>query len=262
MKALEYTSATGSYTAWRTDVNLDSPNPSNPFKKEDEHINDYYNSLQYSLYEHNLPETVDRTKEPRKGVPSTSVSIVLLSSPVECLAMLLEGSKKCPGDMLLVLSPTWLIKEKSKDSEGLFTLFIKKAITFDRGGCSYLDVFEIPRRCTYLVNFFTRSCTDGQRNDGEDIERGLDCPMSSSLELCKRIDDKLLTRIWMAESDLHYPETLAFAYKPAYTYPVPNDANIRVVTIDNLEESKEKIAKEIKAFLDGDDVGFERVCTC
>ena len=76
---------------------------------------------------------------PRKTTPSTAVSIVLLSSPVECIGILLEGGRKCPGDMLLVMSPTWLIKDKSEDKEGLHSLYLKEAITFDRCGCSYCN---------------------------------------------------------------------------------------------------------------------------
>lgn len=239
----------GSYTAWRTDKDLGSPDPTEKLTADDKHIDDYYNALQYSLFECNLPETIDRTDDPRIQVSDTNIAIVVLSSPVECLAILTEGGRQCPGDMLLVMSPTWLIKEKSERSEGLKTLYVRKAITFDRGGFSYLDIFETPRKCTYFVNFFTRSCTDGQRNDGEAIELDLDCPMSSSIELCKRVDDKLLTRIFMAEAGVVFPETLAIVYKPAYEYHVPNHADIRVISVENKQIENIRIEDELKQFL-------------
>jgi hypothetical protein len=58
-KAEEYTTTVGSYKAWKTDVNLNSPDPSVPLTKNDESIHDYYDALQYSLYENNFPETID-----------------------------------------------------------------------------------------------------------------------------------------------------------------------------------------------------------
>ena len=248
-KADEYTTTVGSYTAWKTDVDLSSPYPDVPLTKDDKHIYNYYNALQYSLFENKLPETIDRTKEPRTQNPNTGVSIVVLSSPVECLAILLEGGRQCPGDMLLVMSPTWIVKDKSGQTEGLHSLFVKKAIVFDRGGLSYIDVFEKPRKCTYFVNFFTRSCTDGQRSDGEEIETDLDCPMSSSVDLCKRVDDKLLTRIMMAEAGVHYPETLAIVYKPTYEYVIPNGAKIKAIYTEKKNNMNDVIEEELREFL-------------
>ncbi|CAC5423555.1 CRNS1 [Mytilus coruscus] len=244
-----YTTTVGSYTARDTNVDLGPPDSTVSLTKDDVHIHDYYNALQYSLFENNLPETIDRTQIPRTRHPDTEVAIVVLASPVECLAILLEGGRQCPGEMLLVMSPTWLIKDKSNKGEGLHSLFVKKAIVFDRTGTSFIDVFEKPRQCIYFVNFFTRACTDGQRNDGVDIELNLNCPMSSSVELCKYVDDKLLTRIWMAEEGVYYPETLAVVYKPAYEYNVPNDANIEVIVAENKQDVKNIIEDKVKHFL-------------
>jgi hypothetical protein len=63
---------------------------------------------------------------------------------------LLEGGRQCPGDMLLVMSPSWIVKDKSDKGEGLHSLYVKKAIVFDRGGFSFIDVFRVPRKCTYF----------------------------------------------------------------------------------------------------------------
>ncbi|CAC5368312.1 CRNS1 [Mytilus coruscus] len=259
-KAVEYTTTCGSYTAWDTDVDLSPPDPSVSLNKDDVNIQDYYNALQYSLFENNLPETVDRTKQPRTRKRDTEVAIVVLGSPVECLAILLEGGRQCPGDMLLVLSPTWLVKEKSNKGEGLHSLFVKKAIVFDRSGTTYVDVFEKPRRCSYFVNFFTKAITDGQRNDGVEVEQDLDCPMSSSVELCKYVDDKLLSRIWMAEAGVNYPETLAIAYKPSYEYNIPKDANMKVLIVENKNGMDNYIEENVRQFLNMERVkSFDKI---
>ncbi|CAC5390296.1 CRNS1 [Mytilus coruscus] len=194
-----YTTTVGSYTAWNTNVDLGPPDSTVSLTKDDLHIHDYYNALQYSLFENNLPETIDRTQIPRTRHPDTEVAIVVLASQVECLAILLEGGRQCPGEMLLVMSPTWLIKDKSNKGEGLHWLFAK------------------------------------------------DCPMSSSVELCKYVDDKLLTRIWMAEEGVYYPETLAVVYKPAYEYNVPNDANIEVIVAENKQDVKNTIEDKVES---------------
>ena len=54
-------------------------------------ITDFYNSLQYTLYETGCPETVDRTAKPRAGIANHQVAIVILSAPCECMGLLLEG---------------------------------------------------------------------------------------------------------------------------------------------------------------------------
>ena len=82
----------------------------------------------------------------------------------------MTGGNQCPGDMLLVMSTTWLSKKPSERSQDHQSLFVHKAAVFKAGGRSYLDIFDPPRRVTYFVNFFTRACTDSQRSDGEEIE--------------------------------------------------------------------------------------------
>jgi hypothetical protein len=76
-----------------------------------------------------------------------------------------------------IITVLYIYLDKSDKGEGLHSLYVKKAIVFDRGGFSFIDVFRVPRKCTYFVNYFTRACTDGKRGDGEEIEIELDCPM-------------------------------------------------------------------------------------
>lgn len=247
-RASDYTTATGAYRAWSVDVNLDPYPDSNPKPIEDKVILQYYEALQYTLYESNYPETIDRTGNPRQNFNQNDIALTILSSPVECMCFLLEGSRQCPGDMLLVLSLSWVSKVPSDVQEGLYSLYVHKAISFEDRGRSFIDVFHPPRRVTHLVNYFTRSCTDGQRNDGEAIEKGLDCPMSSSIALAQMIDDKLLTRILLAKAGVAYPPTLALAYCPNKKYDV-GDLAISIMFLTTEIHEKNKFTEELSNFL-------------
>ena len=70
----------------------------------DQHLQDYYNSLQYTLYETGHPETVDRTFKPRNKPNNEQVNVVLLSSPVECIGILLEGNAINDIDLNMLFS--------------------------------------------------------------------------------------------------------------------------------------------------------------
>ncbi|KAL3855357.1 hypothetical protein ACJMK2_014572 [Sinanodonta woodiana] len=229
--ATTYSTCTGSYRAWSTNVDLGPPGADTPIPKEDENIMIYYEILQYTLYETGCPETIDRTSQPR-SVSKHATSITILSSPVECMAVLMEGGRCCPGDMLLVLSASWLSKKKSETKQGLYSLYVHKAIAFAEAGRTYIETYNPPRRTTYFVNFFTTACTNGARNDGEAIEALLDCPTSSSLKLIGLVDDKVWTRCVMAKVGMAFPETLAFVYNSDLMYPNQTVPDIRVVLID------------------------------
>jgi len=247
-KANLYTTTLGSYVIWKTDVNLGPPSPDIPTPEEDYIILNYYNALQYTLYETGYPETQDRTNTPITDMSSDRVAIAVLSSPVECMGIVLEGGVQCPGDMLLILSTTWLTKEKSVLKNGSCSLFVHKAITFESAGRTFIDVYNPPRRVTYLINFFTRGCTDGARDDGEELESDLDCPMSSSLTLARMIDDKLWTRIMMSDVGLLFPETLAFTF--CSTLPYDTDSpDINIVSLDTKVGVENLLLEEIQKFV-------------
>ncbi|XP_062594790.1 carnosine synthase 1-like [Saccostrea cucullata] len=259
LPADQYTTTVGSYCEWNRDVDLDPPDFVEEAPENDKYIENYYDALQYSLYETNFPETVDRTEDPRTTPPASGISIVVMSSPVECMAILLEGGRQCPGDMLLVMSKSWITVVPSDFDPSMNSLFVHKAISFDTGGRTFIDVFDPPRHVTYFMNFFTRAITEGQTGDGEELEVNLDCPMSSSLKLVKRTDDKLFTRILMAEAGVAYPETLAFGYKIPYPYNVPNDANIRILKISTKEGVDNLIQEEVMSFLNKLDDGVDKI---
>ncbi|XP_033728500.1 LOW QUALITY PROTEIN: carnosine synthase 1-like [Pecten maximus] len=249
-----YTTAVGSYRAWSIDVNLRPPSPSIPIPLEDSHIVNYYDAFQYSLYENNFPETVDRTDFPRTEFTSNDVTIALLSSPVECFAILLAGGKICPRNMLLVMSSSWVTKSDPYGIRNCYSLYVHKAITMDLAGQSFLDTFDPPRRVTYLMNYFTRACTDGQRSDGETLESDLDCPMSSSLNLVRNVDDKLWTRTLLANINADFPETLAFTYKCHLNYDVPTGVDIAVIKLDTKIGMDNLIQEEVERFLNSENV--------
>jgi hypothetical protein len=106
---------------------------------------------------------------------------------------------------VLVMSPSWIVKDKSDKGEGLHSLYVKKAIVFDRGGFSFIDVFRVPRKCTYFVNYFTRACTDGKRGDGEEIELDLDCHPDTAFHLLAISPD--IQRVMIKQLlQLRYPD--------------------------------------------------------
>ncbi|KAK3586596.1 hypothetical protein CHS0354_027737 [Potamilus streckersoni] len=245
----DYSTWTGSYKEWSTKVNLGPFRDGIPIPPEDNHIMEYYESLQYTLYETGYPETLDRTSQPSYA-PKDAVSICILSSPVECMAILMEGGRRCPGNMLLILSTTWLSKKKSEIKEGLYSLYVHKAIAFGVAGQTYLETYSPPRRVTYFVNFFTKACTNGQRHDGKQVEADLDCPASSSLKLSKLTDDKLWTRSIMSRVGLAFPETTAFVYDSDMVYP-NQEPYIRIVHIDERKSNLEEIVSaEVGKFLE------------
>lgn len=258
LTADKYTTALGSYCAWNRHVNLSPPDFVKEVPENDKHIYNYYDALQYTLYETNYAETEDRTTDPRTTLPGSGISIVILASPVECMAILLEGGRRCPGDMLLVMSKSWITVVPSDLDPSMNKLLVHKAISFESGGRSFIDVFDPPRRVTYFVNFFTRSITDGQTGDGEDLEVNLECPMSSSLKLVRRTDDKFWTRIIMAEANVAYPATLAFAYKVSLQYDIPNDAKLKVVKLSSKEGIENVMQEEILSFLNRLDENADR----
>ncbi|WAR19234.1 LOW QUALITY PROTEIN: CRNS1-like protein [Mya arenaria] len=244
---------------WNTDVDLGPPSTLKVKPpKEDVNIKSAYNNLQYSLYETGYPETVNHLGvKPAPKLNKEGICVTILHSHHESLGMLLEGGRQVPGGFHMILSSSWLTKEPSKEHEGLFSLFVHKAITFHAAGVTKLEEFETPRRVTYLVNYFTDVCTSGERNDGPEIERGLDCPMSSSVALCESTDNKVWTRNAMAAVGIDIPVTLAFCYKTTHKVTTPNPKMV----VFNIDDSECDFAEdEIKRFLESEKMmGIRRV---
>lgn len=246
-----YTTTTGTYQSWNKNVNLDAPSIENGGNQYNDkmHILDYYNALQYTLFENNYPETIDRSNEIRNG-QNYGTTVAILSSPVECMITLLEGGKQAPGDFLLILSPSWISKEKIKPNKEAYALFVNKAITFHSAGATYIEVYQPPRKVTYFVNYLTAEVTSGQRNEGTEIARNIETPTSSSYELSGMIDDKIYTRICMAEVGIEYPQCLCLAYDPVIEYAVPEAVNdVTLVVLKNDIDFEQMITDATNAFL-------------
>lgn len=55
-----------------------------------EELLDFYNNLQYVLYETGFPETQDRTAMPSRANIKENAVVALLSPPDDCMAIVLE----------------------------------------------------------------------------------------------------------------------------------------------------------------------------
>jgi len=138
--------------------------------------------------------------------PNRPTVAILAPASVYKLSIAREGGAQSPGDVHLVLDPSWLIQEVGTD--GRNKLYLTKGLTFDAEGRPVLAEYQDPRPVGYFANFYTMGGND--RDDGVPLESNLDVPMSSSLQLEKETNDKLLTRVLMAAKGVAVPATLAF----------------------------------------------------
>ena len=83
-----------------------------------------------------------------------------------------SGGRQCPGDMLLILSRGWMSHKKYDLRDGLYSLYVHKAVTFESGGRSYLDQFDPPRKVTYFMNFSHHDAQRERSCDDADCEVG------------------------------------------------------------------------------------------
>jgi hypothetical protein len=82
----------GCYIEWKTDVNLGPPFPDQAVPDEDKYIVEYYNALQYALFEIGYPLTQDSTCHgPRTDISKDQLAITIFGSACDCLGILLEG---------------------------------------------------------------------------------------------------------------------------------------------------------------------------
>nr|KAG5701875.1 hypothetical protein BaRGS_014940 [Batillaria attramentaria] len=107
--------------------------------------------------------------------------------------------------------PSWLERKTSPSDVTSDTLYLRKAVTADEAGRTYLDSFSPPRRVTYLANQMAFSSNDDLRSMAEDLTKlTLDTPMSSSDFLQRLAGHRLTARITCAVADVKHPATLAF----------------------------------------------------
>lgn len=131
---------------------------------------------------------------------------ILAPGSVYKLSIAREGGRQAPGDVHLALDASWLVREKLPD--GRAHILMKKGLFFDAEGQPWIAEYDTPRVVRYFANYFTLGSND--RDDGVAFEKDLDTPMSSSVELETVTNDKLFTRVLMAEKGVGVPTTLAF----------------------------------------------------
>ncbi|NXK57185.1 CRNS1 synthase, partial [Chauna torquata] len=136
-----------------------------------------YEVLQSALRQEGLPLTVDRTAEPRTGFGPLDMTVCILGSPTAFLPVLLEGGTRCPGAMVLCLSPAWASRVPSETSPGAWSLLLSRGVSFEAGGRSALEEFAPPRRATYVTGTFGAGAESGWVGE---LARDLDCPTGGS----------------------------------------------------------------------------------
>ena len=148
----------------------------------------------------------------RRGWPRTHL-VPPPSAPADCLVFLADPSGRWshpivaartlgPGTALLVLCPAWLARDGER-------LLCRAGIWSTAGGQMYLDTFDPPRPVSYFANHLTAPDTLGVRSDGDAMEVGLVCPMSSSTELSLFVGCKVSTRVLSHLAGVSVPRCLA-----------------------------------------------------
>ncbi|XP_069327853.1 carnosine synthase 1 [Eulemur rufifrons] len=215
----------------------------------------YYSLLQSCLQQAGLPETQDRSQVPRTGCPGAEVTLCILGSPSTFLSVLLEGGIQSPGNMLLCLSPAWLMKVPAPGQPGEAALLVSKAVSFHPGGMTFLDDFVPPRRATYFLAGVGQG--PGWGREAAELARDLTCPTGASAELARLLEDRLLTRRLLAQQGgVAVPATLALTYKPPGLLR-GGDASpgLRLVELSGKEGQETLVKEEVGAFLHSEALG-------
>ncbi|NXE30748.1 CRNS1 synthase, partial [Ardeotis kori] len=143
------------------------------------------------------------------GFGPLDVTVCVLGSPAAFLPVLLEGGARCPGAMVLCLSPSWASRVPSETSPGAWSLLLSRGVSFEAGGRSVLETFTPPRRANYVTGDFASGGPEG--GWAGELARHLDCPTGGSVPLTHRLEDPLVTRwVLAARAGLPVPPTLAF----------------------------------------------------
>ncbi|KAM8807360.1 carnosine synthase 1 [Eudromia elegans] len=215
---------------------------------------DAYELLQSALRQEGLPGTVDHTAEPRTGFGALDVTVCVLGAPGAFLPVLLEGGARCPGAMLLCLSPAWAGRVPSETRPGACSLLLSRAVSFEAGGRSALEAYAPPRRAAYVMGAFTAAWA-------AELARDLDCPTGGSAPLARLLEDPLAARALLAaRAALPVPPTLAFAPpRPAGALPglPPGSGSapgLRLVPLGGDGSHDGLVREEVGAFLAGPDM--------
>ncbi|XP_005003079.1 carnosine synthase 1 isoform X2 [Cavia porcellus] len=165
----------------------------------------------------------------------------------------------CPplptGNMLLCLSPAWLMKVPASGQLGEAALLVSKAVSFYPGGLTFLDDFVPPRRATYFLAGLGLGA--GRGREAAELARNLTCPTGASVELARLLEDRLLMRQLLSQQGcVAVPATLAFTYKPPGLLQ-GGDASpgLRLVELSGKEGQETLVTEEVGAFLQSEALG-------
>lgn len=135
--------------------------------------------------------------------PNPGDCIVFLSHPEGRWGITVAAGRVLPpGAFVWAICPTWLSRDGDR-------LLVHRGIWADASGRLYLDDFSPPRVATYYANLMSGPDTYGQRDDGDALEPGLGCPMSSSTELSWSLGCKVTTRALAAAAGARVPRSIA-----------------------------------------------------
>ncbi|NWH19810.1 CRNS1 synthase, partial [Grus americana] len=178
------------------------------------------------------------------GFGPLDMTVCILGSPTAFLPVLLEGGSRCPGAMVLCLSPAWASRVPSETSPGAWSLLLSRGVSFEAGGHSALETFVPPRRANYVTGTFVA----GGPESGwvGELARDLDCPMGGSVPLARRLEDPLVTRwVLAARASLPVPPTLAFVLGPGGHLPVdPAPPGVRLVRLEDPQGQESLVQEE------------------
>ncbi|NWI07686.1 CRNS1 synthase, partial [Tichodroma muraria] len=210
-----------------------------------------YERLQSALCQEGLPPTLDCSAEPRTGFGPLDMTVCILGSPTPFLPVLLEGGNRCPGAMVLCLSPTWASRVPSETSPGAWSLLLSRGVSFKVGGHSALETFMPPRRANYVTGTFAPGDPEGGWV-GE-LARDLDCPTGGSVPLAHRLEDTLVARwVLAARANLPVPPTLTFVLGARGDLPAePVAPGVRLVRLEDPQGQQSLVQEEVGAFLGG-----------
>ncbi|XP_069713305.1 carnosine synthase 1 [Phaenicophaeus curvirostris] len=210
-----------------------------------------YEGLQAALRHHGLPPTRDRSAQPHTGFGPLDMTVCILGSPSTFLPVLLEGGTRCPGAMVLCLSPSWVTRVPSATSPGAWSLLVSRGVSFETGGHSTLDAFDPPRRANYVTG--TLVAGDPEGGWVGEVARDLDCPTGCSAPLAHRLEDTPLARwVLAARAGLPVPPTLAFVLGAAGHLPAQLVApGVKLVRLEDPQGHEKLVQEEVGAFLGG-----------
>ncbi|CAH2321417.1 carnosine synthase 1 [Pelobates cultripes] len=204
-------------------------------------ITERYEDLQKILISAGLPETEDRTRQPRTDHNADTTTICVFGTPSFAMSTLLEGARQCPGNMLLCLSSLWFCPRPPASTLPP-PLYVRQAVTFDLGGRTFLDIFSPPRRVTYLSWM-----------EGDEVLLGQewDCPIGGSPKLSNFLSNTLEMRLLLDRMELPLAPALVLTsyWLDSWEPQIGEGRSTSLVELDGKEGWEERVRKSISEFL-------------